>query len=858
MKKICTLSIATILFSCFDTQAQSPTLQWATQIISSIDEAEVVDLATDSAGNIYLTGNFMGSVDFDPGPGTFNLFSGSSSTRDLFYAKYTSSGNFVWAFDLGGPATQEFGKSIVVKGSYIYLGCTESSFISIRKMDLNGAAVWTQSYSPGTSGRLLSELTVDNAGNVYICGEYSGSEVWGFVRKYSPSGAVIQTQTLGSFGATSSSGLSVSSVTTDTSGGVYITGNYNYPSFFPNGVFTPYPYSSVYYATQFFAKLDSSLLTCSYVYNVARASGTTLQRVGNDKIYNVRYDITTNTIVLQGVLDATLDFDFGPGVFSISPASEDHFIAKYTPAAGFVWAINFPISGFGTEADISLDNSGNIYFTGELSSATTDMHPTQANPINTRISSTSDVIFAKYTSTGSYAWSTNLGGSTSVASTYGICADPSGAEVLLCGGQRWQIDFDPSASTVNLGNTNIVSSGYFVKYSACSGSPLAPGTISGTATVCAGSSNTYSISPVSGATSYTWTLPGGWTGTSATTSISATAGATSGNITVTADNACGSSTAQTFSVTVSNPALTLTPASTTCFGSCDGSITANTAGGISPYTYSPSLTNLCANNYTVTVTDNIGCTSQQTTTITEPSVLTANATANAPAFCNGGCTDLSISESGGTAPYMYSWMPGNMTSATPNVCPSTTTTYTCTVTDANLCTTTSTVTVTVNQLPAVTYTQSPAFTCINWNPITLSAGSPSGGTYSGPGVSGTQFDPAAAGQGTWDVVYTYTDGNGCADSVTQQIVVDLCTGINQQVNENEMVAYPNPTNGTVTVSGVEVNATITVYNTLGEIIHTQIMSPGKTLIDLAAFPAGVYFLQATSGNGFVTKKIVKE
>ena len=82
--------------------------------------------------------------------------------------------------------------------------------------------------------------------------------------------------------------------------------------------------------------------------------------------------------------------------------------------------------------------------------------------------------------------------------------------------------------------------------------PATPGAITGNAVVCSGTANTYSVVAVSGATSYTWTLPGIWTGTSTTASISTTADGDSGNITVTANNACGSSATQTLAVTV-NP-----------------------------------------------------------------------------------------------------------------------------------------------------------------------------------------------------------------------------------------------------------------------------------------------------------------
>ncbi|MDD3875540.1 MAG: T9SS type A sorting domain-containing protein [Bacteroidales bacterium] len=82
--------------------------------------------------------------------------------------------------------------------------------------------------------------------------------------------------------------------------------------------------------------------------------------------------------------------------------------------------------------------------------------------------------------------------------------------------------------------------------------PATPGTITGNTAICQGVQNTYSVTPVSGATFYTWTLPSGWTGTSTSSSINATGGSIGGTISVTAGNSCGSSTSQSLTVTV-NP-----------------------------------------------------------------------------------------------------------------------------------------------------------------------------------------------------------------------------------------------------------------------------------------------------------------
>src|SRR5690606_1166645 len=80
-----------------------------------------------------------------------------------------------------------------------------------------------------------------------------------------------------------------------------------------------------------------------------------------------------------------------------------------------------------------------------------------------------------------------------------------------------------------------------------------------------------------------------------------------------------------------------------------------------------------------------------------------------------------------------------------------------------------TTTITVNDLPAVdagTY----APICLNAGTITL-AGTPAGGTFSGPGVTGNVFNPVTAGPGVHTVSYTYTDVNGCSNTGTTSITV---------------------------------------------------------------------------------------
>ena len=207
--------------------------------------------------------------------------------------------------------------------------------------------------------------------------------------------------------------------------------------------------------------------------------------------------------------------------------------------------------------------------------------------------------------------------------------------------------------------------------------PAQPGTIIGSATICSGTLNTYSITAVSGATSYTWTLPGGWTGTSTTTSINATASSTSGNVSVTANNGSCSSLAKTLAVTVTSlPAQpgTITGSAAICSGTLNTySITA--VGGATSYTWTlpagwtgTSTTNsinatASTTSGNVSVTANNTCTSlAQTLAVTinnsipaQPGAITGSAT-----ICSGTLNTYSIAAVSGATSYTWT-LPGGWT-----------------------------------------------------------------------------------------------------------------------------------------------------------------------------------------------------
>jgi len=231
----------------------------------------------------------------------------------------------------------------------------------------------------------------------------------------------------------------------------------------------------------------------------------------------------------------------------------------------------------------------------------------------------------------------------------------------------------------------------------------------------------------------------------------------------------------------------------------------------------PTITYSTPGTYNVSLT---ATNSGGSNTSTQNNYVTVNAVPSAPTitpggpttFCQGGSVTLTSSVASGNT-----WSNGGATSNSITV--STSGTYTVTQT-ASGCTSpaSSSVTVTVNSNPTVTF-GSVGQLCVYDSPVTLTQGSPSGGTYSGTGVSGNQFNPATAGLGTWPVTYNYTNGNGCSGSAQTSVVVDDCAAIDENA-VNPVLIYPNPSNGILKIdAGTNLLEQIEVFNNMGQLVY---------------------------------------
>ncbi len=206
----------------------------------------------------------------------------------------------------------------------------------------------------------------------------------------------------------------------------------------------------------------------------------------------------------------------------------------------------------------------------------------------------------------------------------------------------------------------------------------------------------------------------------------------------------------------------------------NGRIVASASGGTTPYTFnrntgaygaSGTFSSLLTGTYLIHVKDAKGCLDSASVFIAAGPTPIVDAP-NDTAVCSGARVTLSGS---GTAPITYAWTNGisNGVQFTATV----TRTYVLTGTDPNGCKSTDSTTVTVNPAPSVVIATPPAVICSDTSTIQLTA-TPAGGTWRGTGITDTDqgiFSPAVSGVGNFNVIYDYTDQNGCKEDDTVQV-----------------------------------------------------------------------------------------
>lgn len=147
------------------------------------------------------------------------------------------------------------------------------------------------------------------------------------------------------------------------------------------------------------------------------------------------------------------------------------------------------------------------------------------------------------------------------------------------------------------------------------------------------------------------------------------------------------------------------------------------------------------------------------------------------------------------------------------------------------------------------------FACQGEPDFFLAGGSPPGGVYAGPGITGSRFHSSSAPAGSTPVTYTYTDTNGCAASALNTIRIESCTGIADLPGTTQVALYPQPGSRLLSLYCAWPTGRYTLSDMTGrEVVQGQLTAE-HTIIDVSERAPGAYLLTVTSGTHTATLKV---
>ena len=444
----------------FGANAQQNQFEWAVSTGGTTNADSGKAVTTDPSGNVYTTGKFSGTVDFDPGVGTTTLT--SSGGGDVFLQKLDANGLFVWVKQFGGSTGADQGLALAADASAVYLGGifknatdfdpgagtttltppSSSTEGFILKLNSNGDFVWANQFG-GAGNDQPSQIKLDGLGNLYFVGYYNGTGTFGgttLVSQGAENGMITKMDTTGNFVWTqnieSTSSVRVQGVDIDAAGNPVIVGWYD-------GTIDLDPGVAVVNATTagdrdiFYLKLDAS-----GNYDWSHSLGST----GLDQGKAVTIDANGN-IIFAGQFSLVVDFDPGAGNTDLtSNGTNDACVHKFDSSGNFIWAKSFGSTAGDFAQNVMTTPSGSIYVSGVFGGST-DFDPGVGTQTLTTAGS-QDIFLLGLDPSGVFI-NVETYGSTGNDQAYGTHADANGM-IYLTGQFENTVDFDYSSGVADL------------------------------------------------------------------------------------------------------------------------------------------------------------------------------------------------------------------------------------------------------------------------------------------------------------------------------------------------------------------------------------------------------------------------
>jgi hypothetical protein len=417
---------------------------------------QVVDLAADPDGSVYVTGTFSGSVDFDPGTGVTTLT--SIGLADIFLAKYSSTGTLVWADRIGGTVADAVTSLVRDGAGNLYLaGGFEGSadfdpglgtlFLTsvggedgfVAKYTSTGALVWARRYG-GTALDRVVDVAADPAGNTYAAGTFqgqadllpaaggqivsNGNVADGFLLALDPSGAARWAYPIGGVESDSAAAVAVTS-----DGSVIVGGAFRGLADIRSGAPT--------------LQLTSAGGSDAFLAGYTAAGTLVWARVmAGTSDEDVRAGglapDASGGVLVSGSFAGTTTFGVG-GATATRPSlgASDWYVAAF--GVGGAFQTVFTVGGVGADLAprIAVDESGNLLVTGSFKGSV-DFDPGAGSRTLTSLAVTgSDAFAASYTPAGGLLWANSFGEATAAPDrlTAGTTIIPGGQGTALLGGR---------------------------------------------------------------------------------------------------------------------------------------------------------------------------------------------------------------------------------------------------------------------------------------------------------------------------------------------------------------------------------------------------------------------------------------
>jgi hypothetical protein len=428
---------------------------WAFSISGSTGVDTAQSIATDAAGDLYVSGYYSGSIELDPNHTNPTSNHVLTSPLDFvgYAAKYRADGTFLWATDLG-PASSV---RLAVQGSSVYVAyidwvgssANNTTVRAARLSAADGALAWTTPLAAAFNGTYVwdgvyTQVAVGPSGNVYVSGTNAAAQA--FAAKLDPAGTVQWTRT------TTGGSAQGEAVAVDGAENVYLTGGYTGAVNFGPGAATLTSQSGTQDAFVWRLTAGGSPVWAGSLGSIGDhdfGRGVAVDGGGNVLVTGQWGDfdgsLPANTVSRNN------DFDPGTGVLKLtSYGRSDIFVAKLAPQANGSLKLSWAKSIGGTREDwgrtVTADSAGNVYTTGSF------IGPVDFNPGPQKATLAGyggrDIFVSKLDAAGNFVAAAALGG-TSNDDGGSIVLDGS-SNVYLSSSYRGTADFDPTAGTYAL------------------------------------------------------------------------------------------------------------------------------------------------------------------------------------------------------------------------------------------------------------------------------------------------------------------------------------------------------------------------------------------------------------------------